>query len=191
MTTQIEVTPINEKFFAKTGIDSKRRPCAQLWQNTPKGKRADTKCLKYYCFRSEAERDRWVLQTANEIFETIRKTTERAAKNLQAKKEAIESGTVKVGSIFCFSWGYDQTNIDFFQVVEVKGSSVVVREIAAESELEDRGDCGKKMPIANFFIGEPMTKRIKSICGYISIKMASYGSCTLWDGSPKFFSTYA
>lgn len=37
---------------------------------------------------------------------------------------------VKVGDIFSASWGYEQTNVDFFQVVEVVGSqSVRVREV--------------------------------------------------------------
>ncbi len=187
MTTQIEVTPINEKFFAKTGIDSKRRPCAQLWQNTPKGKRADTKCLKYYCFRSEAERDRWVLQTINNVFEGIRRNVERAAKNQEAKKAAIESGAVKVGSIFCFSWGYDQTNIDFFEVVSVSGASVTVREISQNSRYEGH-DYGKTEPVPGEFIGKPMVKRVSCSFDTVRIKIESYGSCTLWDGTAKYFS---
>lgn len=37
---------------------------------------------------------------------------------------------VKVGDIFHMSWGYDQTNNDFFQVVELVGeSSVRIREV--------------------------------------------------------------
>lgn len=37
---------------------------------------------------------------------------------------------VKVGDLFCASWGYEQTNVDFFQVVALVGaSSVRVREV--------------------------------------------------------------
>lgn len=37
---------------------------------------------------------------------------------------------VRVGDIFCASWGYDQTNVNFFQVVALVGeSSVRVREV--------------------------------------------------------------
>ena len=37
---------------------------------------------------------------------------------------------VKVGDLFCSSWGYEQTNNDFFQVIELVGaSSVRVREV--------------------------------------------------------------
>lgn len=38
---------------------------------------------------------------------------------------------VKVGDIFSASWGYDQTNLNFFQVVKICGKeSVRVREVS-------------------------------------------------------------
>lgn len=40
---------------------------------------------------------------------------------------------VKVGDLFCMSWGYEQTNVDFFQVVALAGaSSVRVRGVQPE-----------------------------------------------------------
>ena len=54
------------------------------------------------------------------------KKTEKAAK---AAPKSNKFG-VKVGDIFSASWGYDQTNNDFFQVVALCGdSSVRVREV--------------------------------------------------------------
>jgi hypothetical protein len=37
--------------------------------------------------------------------------------------------TVKVGSLFCMSWGYDQTNVNFFQVTRLSPEGIFVREI--------------------------------------------------------------
>lgn len=49
----------------------------------------------------------------------------------EAKKENIYG--VKVGDIFCASWGYEQTNNDFFQVIALVGKqSVRVREVHPE-----------------------------------------------------------
>ena len=46
-----------------------------------------------------------------------------------AKTTANKYG-VKVGDIFCATWGYDQTNNDFFQVIALVGeTSVRVREV--------------------------------------------------------------
>ena len=49
------------------------------------------------------------------------------------KAETVNKYGVKVGDLFRASWGYEQTNNDFFQVVELVGaSSVRVREVYPE-----------------------------------------------------------
>ena len=49
---------------------------------------------------------------------------------------------VQVGAVFSASWGYEQTNVDFFQVVELVGSaSVRVREISPEIVRETSSGC--------------------------------------------------
>ena len=47
-------------------------------------------------------------------------------------KEVPQSNPVKVNDIFYSSWGYDQTNIDFYMVVEVTKSSVKVVTIGED-----------------------------------------------------------
>lgn len=55
---------------------------------------------------------------------------EAAPKKQTAKKEKLNKYGVKVGDLFFTSWGYEQTNTNFFQVVELVGSSSVrVREV--------------------------------------------------------------
>lgn len=51
-----------------------------------------------------------------------------------AKRKALADMPIKmqVGQILHYSWGYDQTNNDFYQVVEVKAKSIVMREIASK-----------------------------------------------------------
>lgn len=39
---------------------------------------------------------------------------------------------IKVGDIFRMSWGFDQTNVDYFQVVRLTPKGAVVREISYE-----------------------------------------------------------
>ncbi len=47
-----------------------------------------------------------------------------------APAEKVNKYGVKVGDLFTASWGYDQTNVDFFQVIALVGeSSVRVREV--------------------------------------------------------------
>lgn len=42
-----------------------------------------------------------------------------------------DSDTYAVGTIWRTSWGYDQTNVEFFEVVKRNAASVVVRRLAA------------------------------------------------------------
>lgn len=44
----------------------------------------------------------------------------------------VQQPAVAVGSIFRMSWGYDQTNVDYFQVLRVTSAGVYVREIQAQ-----------------------------------------------------------
>lgn len=56
--------------------------------------------------------------------------TAKAEKKPAKAAEKVNKYGVKVGDIFEASWGYDQTNVDFFQVVALVGeTSVRVREV--------------------------------------------------------------
>ena len=73
--------------------------------------------------------------------ETVRKAIDEALAGKTAKTvktpakvaEKVNKFGVKVGDIFHLSWGYEQTNADFFQVVALSGeSSVRVVEVNPE-----------------------------------------------------------
>lgn len=53
--------------------------------------------------------------------------TQKAAEAPQSRKAAakVNKYGIQVGDIFSASWGYEQTNNDFFQVVELVGASSV------------------------------------------------------------------
>ena len=65
--------------------------------------------------------------------ETVRTAIEKAENGkpaATATKEKVNKYGVKVGDIFYSSWGYDQTQTDFFQVIALVGeTSVKVREV--------------------------------------------------------------
>ena len=55
---------------------------------------------------------------------------------------AVNSLGVKVGDLFSMSWGYEQTNVDYFQVVALVGaSSVRVRGVCPEM-IAETPTCG-------------------------------------------------
>jgi len=68
---------------------------------------------------------------------------------------------LKVGDVLYSSWGYEQTNIDYYQVVALIGKTMVsVRKIACERE-QTEWEQGRSVPAVNQFIGEPMRRKIK------------------------------
>lgn len=58
-----------------------------------------------------------------------------------------------VGDLFYTSWGYDQTNIDFYQITAVKGKMVEATPIAGQSAY-DQPMAGHTRPVPNKFTGD-------------------------------------
>ena len=117
----------------------------------------------------------------------------KAEQKAKRKARNGKGHDIPIGAIFNFSWGYEQTNQNFFQVVSVTKCTVDVREIG--SKLVDGMDTG---PMAGHvvadpdsFIGEPQRKRVQfTPDGRPYLSMASYGWCDLWDGKPEYCSWY-
>ena len=90
----------------------------------------------------------------------------------------------KVGDILVSSWGYDQTNIDFYEVVQVKGKgTVVIRQV--QEKIVRQGDQEEDVvPEPGKFEGEPLLRRVKP-GDRPGVKLESYAWAYLWDGKPK------
>ena len=77
-----------------------------------------------------------------------------------------------VGDVLVASWGYDQTNYDYYQVTRLVGKrSVEIRELARAAAETGflQGDC---VPVKGKFKGEPMVKRVNENG---SVKVMSWG----------------
>lgn len=65
----------------------------------------------------------------------------------------------KVGEIVNTNWGYEQTNVEFFEIVAVRGKKVTIREIAATSyDVGEMTMTSKVAPLPGDYIGAPMDK---------------------------------
>lgn len=98
----------------------------------------------------------------------------------------------KVGDIFYSSWGYDQTNIDFYQVVAMKKSMVTLHRIDGKQTRDPSQHlCGQVVAIKDSFRGEPKSHRVYyNTDGTPSVKLNSYSGASTWDGKPMFFSEW-
>lgn len=98
--------------------------------------------LKALRFRWHSVKGVWYgYCTEEEARQAIEGTATKAAKaatKQEAKAEKVNKYGVKVGDLFYASWGWEQTNVDFFQVVALVGeSSVRVREVYPRMIEED------------------------------------------------------
>lgn len=131
------------------------------------------KPLWHYRFRSEAERNRRIEETIKSRKLTLKYKQDQA----DARKDYKHDYTV--GDFLYASWGYDQTNVDFYQVVEVKGAVIVVRKVA-EKVVSESSSSEQVAPIEGKFLGPAI--RVKP--GLHGTKIEGHHG-SKWDGKPK------
>jgi hypothetical protein len=100
---------------------------------------------------------------------------------------------LEVGAILYGSWGYDQTNIDFFRVEQVKNGWAVLQDIESVEISDGPGSMtGRVVPVdPHQPIGKPMRRKVGECMGKPCLKICSYEYAFPWDGKPKFVSHYA
>lgn len=101
----------------------------------------------------------------------------------------------KVGDILYSSWGYDQTNIDWYVVVAVSpsGKTVTLREVAGTC-IDEPGPTDARasthdtmVPVAAHIVPDkkPLRRRISPTDYGYSVSIESYAGAWLWDGRPR------
>ena len=114
---------------------------------------------------------------------------------------------LKVGDILYSSWGYDQTNIDFYEVTKGgrAGQMIELRELKTSSTPERGFMTADKVPVfgegrfaepspnvIGDTTGVPFKRKLRTgYQGAPSVKIESYAYASPWDGTPKRYSWYA
>lgn len=75
----------------------------------------------------------------------------------------------KVGDVFVGSWGFEQTNVNFYQIVSIKGKKFGFREIKSKADYNSHYMTGKKVPLENEFLNEEVYE--KNISKYGNFKI--------------------
>lgn len=118
------------------------------------------KLIEGYYFETEESRSSWVSKLETKVLQIIADKNKKKQILDEAKKS---EHPFKVGSILYASWGYEQTNINFYEVIEVNKQKVVLREIKGERmKYCFRGSYGGLKPLAGEFTGEAFSKIVKA-----------------------------
>lgn len=151
-------------------------------------------------YRGTAGRSEWHTrfrsfeQRSEYIEKWLTALTDRACARSALKEQRKAFRTEwKVGTVLSGSWGYEQTNVEFWQVVELSpsGKTAKIRELVQDGlEGEYHYMTGKSVPALNVFTGRERTVRVQTDGRHSHCHV---DSCYLseWDGRPKHWTAYA
>jgi len=101
-----------------------------------------------------------------------------------AERELEAAPTAKVGDILYVSWGYDQQNIDYYEIVAVSGQMATIRKVAKRVAVPGPYSDGV-VPIPGNYTS--VEKRVRVQKGYrkgeYQIKIGDHHAWR-WDGKP-------
>jgi len=173
-TAQVEVMPdagitVIRYNGAKTG-----KPAAAVYSG-----RSD-KPLWDYFFGSTLAREQYIDDQVEKSKAAMSARQERA----QAKRD-FQHG-LKDGDILYSSWGYDQTNINFYEVVGVVGKQVFIREVESKVVRSERGS-DYVVAVPGRYTGAILKKvPQRGYRGEPYVKVNDSQNAYPWDGKPKY-----
>lgn len=135
-------------------------------------------------YRNQAQRDADVIAQ----FQSCTKSAEFRA---QCKVQRNQPTTLAIGDIVSNSWGWEQTNVDWYVVTRKTTNYVWLQPIASEMTKSEgcssmAGHTIPTQPIKP--IANAKEEMHKSTGTSVSFK---YGSGGQWDGKPEYVSWYA
>jgi hypothetical protein len=151
---------ISKFAIVNVGLEINIERCVALGRNL-RAKSAYAKPLFNYRFSSVEQMETWLGKELIRRFAIKAYNDERKA----LKKKALEVNPFQVGQLMYDSWGYEQTNIDFYQVVEVKNKSVVIQPIQGKMIPSEgySSMAGLTAPVKDSFCGDPILKKVNAM----------------------------
>lgn len=137
----------------------------------------------HHSFATAEQRERKIAELFSSVDGHEALKAEQAAKRKQPH-------TLKVGDIVVNSWGWEQTNVDFYEVVKISANFVELREIGSATEPGSEVSHG----MADRVVADPehkgseITRHRADSNGHVNFKHGSGGK---WDGRAMYRSWYA
>jgi len=175
--TNVTTLPIaDSKYILFTFENSKGEPCAKV--QTVRGR-----VLWQYKFQSPENRDKYAVTQCEQLEQNEQKRAEYKQAAKERQSEVIAA--LKVGDIFYTSWGYDQTNIEFFKIVKISGKRITVKELRQRATQTGR-DCGDCIP--DSFFTKDAKEIILGVCHHGGFSIEGHYAA-IWDGKPKMYTS--
>ena len=114
---------------------------------------------------------------------------EDATRKAQERAQRYQPHDLKAGDILVASWGYDQTNVDFYEVAAVVGKNTVeLVQVACQTDDSGWGEamCDHVVPVPGRARSGRFRARVDMSSGTAVIRVSYGGFARVWDGKPKF-----
>lgn len=162
-------------------------------QETPKGKYSKEKILNHYVYKDFSEAflsaEKWI----NNIKANIQSRQAEKEKRQKINAEVKASDFYKIGDIICNTWGWEQTNVNFYKVIKVMPKSILIQQVYSkieEGSEESHGMACNVLPDPdNILKDTSITLRV-----YANGKLSnhkSYYYMHKWSGKSEYCSWYA
>lgn len=118
-----------------------------------------TKAKDYFACNSEEE----TIAKCQRFLNSLEKDADYRAelKAIRKASKAERKAEYQIGDILYHTFGYDETHVEFYQIVEVLPASVRVRKIGQKVADNTQSTwCSEyRLPVVDNFLGEPELKR--------------------------------
>lgn len=106
------------------------------------------------------------------------------SKYRRMRTAALTPHTFSVGDIIVSHWGYEQTNVDFYEVMGASPKSIVIRKVRQKllnpsTRIQDGTEL--VVPVPGAYEGSPL----KKVPSGDSVKISSYAYAHKWGGKPE------
>lgn len=96
-----------------------------------------------------------------DFFDSVAEAAKARALRKGIQADGVNCTPFKVGDVLAYSWGYEQTNYDFYQIVKRTARSVTIRPL--KKDVQAIGDMhAKERPLVNQFHGEKRMQKTES-----------------------------
>lgn len=147
-------------------------PVVMIWKGKARKPYAN------YRFNLALDRERYIKEQIEADEYATRVRAQRKAERASNATEMLDR--IQVGTILYTSWGYEQTNVEFYQVIERPSRCyAVIRQISRETVKQTGGMSCNVRPVRDAFLedSKPIRKRITDS----GVAFESYRHAWPWD----------
>lgn len=184
--TRARYIPTDAEARTEDGVDAVvycygTKPCAVAYHG--KGSKQDW----HNQFRTVEQRDKRIAEHFASIRAHDAMVAKYKAERAQGHKDA--AGINAVGRVLVSTWGYDQTNQDFYQITAQNGGMATLRPIASRvvDTLTDMSENVRPMPGVFLKDGKQLRRRLTMLNGKATARIASYSVAEEIDERRSYF----